>query len=833
MTTSEPPTGGGTKPPSDSPNGNGSKGPDRSGEYNEGSIQVLKGLEAVRKRPGMYIGDTDDGTGLHHMVYEVVDNAVDEALAGFCDRVDVTIHFDGSASVEDNGRGIPVGEHPTEKRPTAEVVMTVLHAGGKFDHSNYKVSGGLHGVGVSVVNALSEWLKLEIKRDGKTYYQEYRRGDPATGLNAIGESKKTGTKVTFKPDPEIFKGTEFSFEILTQRLKELSYLNRNLTITIRDERADKSHEFNFEGGISQFVSDLNASKTAVHDKPIPVVGEVDGTQVDIALQWNDSYQDAIYCFTNNIKNKDGGTHLTGFRAALTRTVNAYAQSAGLLRDLKNGLGGDDISEGLTAIVSIKHPDPKFSNQPKDKLVSSEVKGIVERIVNEKLGRYLEEHPRESKQIIEKAVLAARARDAARKAREMVQRKGALDSSSLPGKLADCQERDPALSELYIVEGDSAGGSAKQGRNRKDQAILPLRGKILNVEKARLEKMLSSQEIVTLITALGCGVEQEKEIAKIRYHRIIIMTDADVDGSHIRTLLLTFFYRHFREVVELGYLYIAQPPLYRVKKGKKELYLKNEGALEEYLLESAAENLKLRSASAGNGNDSLAGEELRRFARQAAKYKRLLHVIDRKYDARVIDGIVKSVRLTKEDLKDQMKVARAPQSLQKYFDRFAPELSDTTFKVVKDEEHGGFKLTAPAKGGGVRRPTTIDFELMNSPEFADLQALWAELAQLGEAPYVLEHGSEQVEFNRIEELGERVHEVGKKGLAIQRYKGLGEMNPEQLWETTMDPGRRTLLQVRIEDAYEADSLFSTLMGDLVEPRRAFIETNALNVRNLDV
>ncbi len=813
-----------TTSPTDAPNGNA---------YNEESIQVLKGLEAVRKRPGMYIGDTDDGTGLHHMVYEVVDNSVDEALAGFCDRIDVVIHFDGSVSVEDNGRGIPVGEHPTEKRPTAEIVMTVLHAGGKFNHSNYKVSGGLHGVGVSVVNALSEWLKLEIKRDGKTYYQEYRRGDPATVLDPIGESKKTGTKITFKPDPEIFKGTEFSFEILTQRLKELSYLNRGLTISIRDERADKSHDFNFEGGISQFVADLNTSKTIVHDKPIPVLGEVDGTQVDIALQWNDSYQEAIYCFTNNIKNKDGGTHLTGFRAALTRTVNAYAQAANLLKDLKNGLGGDDISEGLTAIVSIKHADPKFSNQPKDKLVSSEVKGIVERIVNEKLGRYLEEHPRESKQIIEKAVLAARARDAARKAREMVQRKGALDSSSLPGKLADCQERDPALSELYIVEGDSAGGSAKQGRSRKDQAILPLRGKILNVEKARLEKMLSSQEIVTLITALGCGVEQEKDVGKIRYHRIIIMTDADVDGSHIRTLLLTFFYRHFREVVELGYLYIAQPPLYRVKKGKKELYLKNEGALEDYLLESAAENLKLRSASATNGSDGIAGEELRRYARQAAKYKRLLQVMDRKVDARIIDGIVKSVRLTKEDLKDQMKVARAPVGMQKYFDRFAPELSDTTFKVLNDDEHGGYKLFAPVKGGGVRRSTTVDFELMNSPEFVDLQALSKELAPVGEAPYVLEHGTEQVEFNRIEELGERVHEIGKKGLAIQRYKGLGEMNPEQLWETTMDPARRTLLQVRIEDVYEADSLFSTLMGDLVEPRRAFIENNALNVRNLDV
>jgi len=806
-----------------------------AGDYDEASIQVLKGLEAVRKRPGMYIGDTDDGTGLHHMVYEVVDNAVDEALAGFCDRVDVVIHFDGSASVEDNGRGIPVGEHPTEKRATAEVVMTVLHAGGKFNHSNYKVSGGLHGVGVSVVNALSEWLKLEIKRDGKTYYQEYRRGDPVTPLSAIGVSEKSGTKVTFKPDPEIFKGTEFSFEILTQRLRELSYLNHGLAITIRDERADKAHEFKFSGGIAQFVADLNVSKTPVHDKPIAVAGEVDGTQVDIALQWNDSYQEAIYCFTNNIKNKDGGTHLTGFRAALTRTVNAYAQSAGLLKDLKAGLGGDDISEGLTAIVSIKHPDPKFSNQPKDKLVSSEVKGIVERIVNEKLGRFLEEHPRESKQIIEKAVLAARARDAARKAREMVQRKGALDSSSLPGKLADCQERDPALAELYIVEGDSAGGSAKQGRNRKDQAILPLRGKILNVEKARLEKMLSSQEIVTLITALGCGVEQEKDVAKIRYHRIIIMTDADVDGSHIRTLLLTFFYRHFREIVELGYLHIAQPPLYRVKRGKKELYLKNEQALEDFLLESAAENLRLRSATPSNGKDAISGDELRRHARQATKYKRLLGVMDRKGDCRVIDAFVRCVRVTKEDLRDQAKLVKGLANLQKqkYFERFAPELVETKFAIAADSEHGGFKIVAPAKGGGVRRTTTIDFELMNSPEYADLEALSVELAGVGEAPYVLEHGAEQVEFSRIEELGERVNEIGKKGLAIQRYKGLGEMNPEQLWETTMDPARRTLLQVRIEDAYEADGLFSTLMGDLVEPRRAFIETHALSVRNLDV
>jgi DNA gyrase subunit B len=818
-----------------------------SSSYNEESIQVLKGLEAVRKRPGMYIGDTDDGTGLHHLVYEVVDNSVDEALAGFCNRVDVTIHFDGSVAVEDNGRGIPVGEHPIEKRSSAEVVMTVLHAGGKFNHSNYKVSGGLHGVGVSVVNALSEWLKLEIKREGKTFYQEYRRGDPVAPLGAIGVSEKTGTKVTFKPDPEIFKGTEFSFEILSQRLRELGYLNRGLLITLRDERNDKSHDFHFEGGIVQFVADLNTTKAPIHDKPIAIQGEAEGTQVDLALQWNDSYQDSVYCFTNNIKNKDGGTHLTGFRAALTRTVNAYAQAAGLLKDLKAGLGGDDISEGLVAILSVKHPDPKFSNQPKDKLVSSEVKGIVERVVNDKLGRFLEEHPREAKQIIEKAVLAARAREAARKAREMVQRKGALDSSSLPGKLADCQERDPALSELYIVEGDSAGGSAKQGRNRKDQAILPLRGKILNVEKARLEKMLSSQEIVTLITALGCGVEKDKEIDRIRYHRIIIMTDADVDGSHIRTLLLTFFYRHYREIVERGYLYIAQPPLYRVKKGKRELYLKNEQAMEDFLLDSAAENLKMRragpppgAAAAGKAGadadadaDNIVGAELRDYARLAGKYRRLLGVVDRRCDSRIVDAIVKAGNLSKNDLRDQMVVAKALARLQQYFDTYAPELSDAVLKIAPDTEHGGFKIIAPAKAGGVRKATTIDFEFMDSPEFADLVAVHQQLAPLGPPPYVLENGAEPIEFQRLEDLGERVNELGKKGLAIQRYKGLGEMNPEQLWETTMDPARRTLLQVRIEDAYEADSLFSTLMGDLVEPRREFIENNALNVRNLDV
>jgi DNA gyrase subunit B len=798
--------------------------------YDEESIQVLKGLEAVRKRPGMYIGDTDDGAGLHHMVYEVVDNAVDEALAGFCDRVDVVILFDGSVSVEDNGRGIPVGEHSVEKRSTAEVVMTVLHAGGKFNHSSYKVSGGLHGVGVSVVNALSELLQLEIKRDGKTWYQEYREGDPVAPIRAIGVTDKTGTKITFKPDAKVFKGTDFSFEILSQRLRELSYLNRGLAIGLRDDRTEKSHEFRFQGGIVEFVADLNSTKVPIHERPIGILGEVDGTQVDIAMQWNDSYQEAVYCFTNNIKNKDGGTHLTGFRAALTRTINGYAQQAGLLKDLKNGLGGDDISEGLTAIVSVKHPDPKFSNQPKDKLVSSEVKGIVERIVNEKLGRFLEEHPREAKQIIEKAVLAARARDAARRAREMVQRKGALDSSSLPGKLADCQERDPAKSELYIVEGDSAGGSAKQGRNRKDQAILPLRGKILNVEKARLEKMLSSQEIVTLITALGCGVEKEKEIEKIRYHRIIIMTDADVDGSHIRTLLLTFFYRHFPEIVDRGYLYIAQPPLYRVKKGKRELYLKNEQALEDFLLESAAENLKLRTS---HEDGVISGDRLRTFARLAGRYKRLLSVIDRRLDARIVDAIVKGPGLNRDELQDHEALVRVISELKGYFATYLPELVDSVLRILPDSEHGGFKIVGDAKGGGIRKPTTIDFGFINSPEFADLSALFVQIKPLGAPPFKLENGADTFELRAIEELADRVNELGKKGLAIQRYKGLGEMNPEQLWETTMDPARRTLLQVRVADAYEADRLFSTLMGDLVEPRREFIEMNALNVRNLDV
>jgi DNA gyrase subunit B len=808
-------------------NGNAASG---ASEYTAESIQVLKGLEAVRKRPGMYIGDTDDGSGLHHMVYEVVDNAVDEALAGFCNRVEVTIHFDNSVSVEDNGRGIPVEEHPTEHRPTLEVIMTVLHAGGKFDHQSYKVSGGLHGVGVSVVNALSEWLKVEVRRGGKVFYQEFSGGDPASECQETGVSDRTGTKITFKADPAIFRSIEYSFDILSQRLRELSYLNRGLAICVHDERTDKHHEFNYAGGIASFVEDLNKNKIPIHEKPILLAGTAEGIEVEIALQYNDSYQENIFCFTNNIKNKDGGTHLTGFRAALTRTINAYASGNNLLKDLKSGLGGDDLREGLTAVISIKHPDPKFNNQPKDKLVSSEAKGVVEQVVNEKLGQYFEEHPKEAKGIIQKAVLAARAREAARKAREMVQRKGALDSSSLPGKLADCQERDPSQCEIYIVEGDSAGGSAKQGRDRRFQAILPLRGKILNVEKARLEKMLASQEIAILITALGCGVADDKDASKARYHRIIIMTDADVDGSHIRTLLLTFFYRQYPELLEKGYVYIAQPPLYKVKKGKRELYLKNEHAMEEFLIDTATEELRLTPPGDGQ---SLEGDALKALVRKALRYKQVMRQIEKKADVRIVDAIVNASGLQKGALKDPAATAKALARMQDYLDRHYPDLSDAKFKLEPDPERGGYRIVLPQRAGGVRRTTIIDFGFLDSPEYVEVATLTAEFRHLGSPPYVLQKDGEKLEVERLDQLVDRTLEIGRRGLQIQRYKGLGEMNPEQLWETTMDPERRTLLQVRADDQGEAEKIFSVLMGDLVEPRRDFIEQNALNVRNLDV
>ena len=818
-------------------------------DYNADAIQVLKGLEAVRKRPGMYIGDTDDGTGLHHMVYEVVDNSVDEALAGHADTVDVIIHFDNSVTVADNGRGMPTDMHPTEHKPAPEVIMTVLHAGGKFDKASYKVSGGLHGVGVSVVNALSEWLKLEIRRNGKVYYQEYRQGDPATAFREIGVTDRKGTTVTFKPDAQVFRNIDFSFDTLSQRLRELAYLNRGLTITITDERPaePKRTTFHSDGGIASFVEELNAIKQKVNERPILVSGEepyvdMPGTEigVEVAVQWNDSYSENIFCFTNNIKNKDGGTHLTGFRQALTRTINAYATANGLLRDLKQGLSGADLSEGLAAIVSVKHPDPKFSNQPKDKLVSSEVTGIVAGVVNEKLATWLEEHPREARAIIAKCLVAARAREAARKAREMVQRKGVLDGLSLPGKLADCQERDPALAELFIVEGDSAGGSAKQGRDRKCQAILPLRGKILNVEKARLDKMLSSQEIATLITALGCGVGEDRDVAKLRYHKIVIMTDADVDGSHIRTLLLTFFYRQYPEILRNHYLFIAQPPLFKVRKGKKELYLKNEAALEEYLVSSATEELVLSTTTG-----EIAGPALRTLVLRTHRYARLLAQIDRKGDSRVVDGLVGVAgALSPEWLRDRPLVEATCEKLAARVRERNPGFAALTYHVEPDTEHGGFKVVCPARLGGARKTTVLDFGLLVSAEYQELGEMAQHFAALGPAPYRLgERGvaepaaaagaSAAGNVQRIEELYAKVDALARKGLAIQRYKGLGEMNAEQLWETTMDPAHRTLLEVRSDSVNEADRIFTMLMGEAVEPRREFIEQNALNVRNLDI
>jgi DNA gyrase subunit B len=811
-----------------------STSPTPEGTYGADSITVLKGLEAVRKRPGMYIGDTDDGTGLHHMVQEVVDNAVDEALAGYCDRVHVTIHIDDSVTVEDNGRGIPVDIMKEEGRPAAEVVMTVLHAGGKFNHASYKVSGGLHGVGVSVVNALSAWLKLEIRRDGKVYYQEYEKGLPTTELEAIGVTDRRGTKITFLPDPEVFKVTEFSFGLLSQRLRELSYLNSGLTISINDERNDESLEFCYEGGIASFVGDLNANKNPINDEVIAFSDERDDIGVEVAMQWNDSYAEQITCFTNNIKNKDGGTHLTGFRQALTRTFNAYAAENKLLKEIKgNNLSGEDLREGLCAVVSVKVPDPKFSNQPKDKLVSSEVTGVVAAVINDKLQTYLERNPKDGKAILQKAVVAARARDAARKAREMVQRKGVLEFTSLPGKLADCQERDPEKCELYIVEGESAGGSAKQGRDRGFQAILPLKGKILNVERARVDKMLSSQEIVTLITALGCGIGAEKDMSRLRYHRIIIMTDADVDGSHIRTLLLTFFFRQYRELFEGGHLYIAQPPLYKVKKGKTEMYLKNEHGFEDFVLESVCGDTVLR----GVRNQEVAeitGVELRDFIKAINQYRRMYAQLDKRGDARVSAAFAQAGDITKADLQSRERLEQViEQRIKPFLNERYESLRDVDFELYRDEEHGNFAARAPL-GSGVRRDTIVDFNLLELPEFQEVRKISRQLGDQLQGPYtVISKSGTEDSARTFDEVATIVEVNGRKGLTIQRYKGLGEMNSDQLWDTTMDPARRTLLQVRVEDYESAADIFSVLMGDLVEPRREFIEKNALNVRNLDI
>ena len=834
-----PPSENQANPESDQPNDNARASANYTGE----NIQVLKGLDAVRKRPGMYIGDTDDGTGLHHMVYEVVDNSVDEALAGYCKSVEVRIHYDSSITVIDDGRGMPTDMHPTENRPTPEVIMTVLHAGGKFDKKSYKVSGGLHGVGVSAVNALSEWLKLEIRRSGKVYHQEYRRGVPITGLTEMGVSHRSGTTVSFKADAEIFSKVEFSFDTLHQRLRELAFLNAGLRITLVDERNDKRADLLSEGGIAQFVGDLNTGKELIHGAPIFLTGTQPSSDipdaeivVEAAIQWNDSYSENVFCFTNNIRNKDGGAHLTGFRQGLTRTINAYAQAHALLKDMKQGLSGADLQEGLTAVVSIKHPDPKFSNQTKDRLVSSEVAGIVNSVVGDRLAEWLEEHPREGKAIINKCMLAARAREAAKRAREMVQRKGALDSLSLPGKLADCQERDPEQCELFIVEGDSAGGSAKQGRDRRTQAILPLKGKILNVEKARLDKMLSSQEIVTLITALGCGIGDQKDLAKLRYHKIIIMTDADVDGSHIRTLLLTFFYRQYREFVDgtqpKHFIYIAQPPLYKVKKGNKEEYLKNEQALEDYLLRSTSDELTLELGESTTLT-TVTGQELRELAKHVGRYEKAKLAIEKKSDARIIDALVKVGSLSKNDLKDQATIEAALARIESFLRSFATDFTELQAQILADEEHGGFRLHIPARFGGARKETNIDFALFDTPELTELSRLHEKLVKYGSGPFTLVDGKDRQQLNQLDQLAQILDSISRKGLQIQRYKGLGEMTAEQLWETTMDPAKRTLLEVHADDLNEAERIFSMLMGEAVEPRREFIEQHALNVRNLDV
>ena len=807
--------------------------------YDASSITALEGLEAVRKRPGMYIGDVHDGSGLHHLVWEVVDNAVDEHLAGACTEINIIVHFDGSVSVEDNGRGIPVGMH-AKGISAAEVVMTVLHAGGKFDNASYKVSAGLHGVGVSAVNAVSELLKLEIRREGKVWYQEYSRGVPMAPLKTIGETDKTGTKITFKPDTHIFSSTEFSFDMLGSRLRELAFLNAGLVINLEDQRPGGQREtYLYRGGIAEFVALLNKTKEPAHEHVISFVAQQEAPgdgktgapiTAEVALQWNSTYQEAIFCYTNNVHNKDGGTHLTGLRAALTKTINTYGSAHNLFKDLKQGLQGEDVREGLTCVLSVKHPDPSFDSQTKSKLVSSEVKGIVEAIVNDKLGQYFEENPAHAKKIIEKAVVAAKAREAARKAREVI-RKGTLDVTSLSGKLADCQSKDPEKSELYIVEGESAGGSAKQGRDRHFQAILPLKGKILNVERARLDKMLSSAEVGTLITALGCGINEAGgfEIDKLRYHKIILMTDADVDGSHIRTLLLTVFFRQMREIFEKGYLYIAQPPLYRVRKGKRDLYLKDQAAFDEFLVNNAVDGLEVVAAD----GRMTTGAPLYRLAQGMKRFKVVLSSIDKRCDARIVAAVLRSSALGREDLREPTKVAAAAERLRDYLLRRYPDMFPLTVKTPGDTEHGTSRIEVTPRPGASARTSVIDWNLLDSPEYQEALSIENDLRSIGPAPYTGRSGSTEHEIADGEALADYLDERGRKGISISRYKGLGEMNADELWETTMNPDARTLLQVKVDDAVKTDELFTILMGDQVEPRRQFIEQNALQVKNLDI
>jgi DNA gyrase subunit B len=815
--------------------------PTKSDSYSADQIKVLEGLDAVRKRPAMYIGSTGVD-GLHHLVYEVVDNSVDEHMAGFGEAIDVTIHIDGSVTVIDNGRGIPTGMHPTQKKSAAEVALTVLHAGGKFEQGAYTVSGGLHGVGISVVNALSEWLELEIWQDAQVFEQRYERGKPNAPLTATGKTKRRGTKVRFKPDGQVFETLEFSFDVLAQRLRELAFLNKGLAITLRDERKEPAKEqvFLYKGGIVSFVEHLNEAKTPLH-KPIYVKVEKPEMILEVALQYNDSYAENLFSFANNINTKEGGTHLVGFKAALTRTINNYANANDLLKKETESLTGDDVREGLTSVVSVKVRNPQFEGQTKAKLGNSEVKGVVEAAVNEALGNYFEENPPVAKKIIGKAVDAARAREAARKAKDLIRRKSALDGGSLPGKLADCSEKDPALSELYIVEGDSAGGSAKQGRDRKFQAILPLKGKILNVEKARFDKMLSSDEIRTLIMALGTGIGRRREegdkpekdafdIAKARYHKIILMTDADVDGSHIRTLLLTFFFRQMPELIERGYIYIAQPPLFKVKKGKTERYLKDEGLLNEYLADLAVEDVELFMEGA---QGYVTGRRLLPILKKMITFETLLGRLNKKsYEAAMLRAFVDEPGLDRERLKDraalQRSIENVTQSLAVVFPNVTP-----TFDILVDEEHQSNKVACRLHASGVTHELDVTHDLVGSADFRELQKLTPSAIGLGRAPYKLKAKGEEKSFQSTDELVKVILDTGKQGLSIQRYKGLGEMNPGQLWETTMNPEIRTLLRVTLEDLTGVDEIFTILMGDEVEPRRNFIQTHALEVRNLDV